>query len=305
MRAQQKILDELQQDRLSTPTGMIHHYARPDGMKKITRFGTLWLSDYTRLVDTSEIAYGFNIGMEVLRQEYEESAKTSRLRRFVDYAALIAREGLGTYFRGYILSFSTREDNLDHWREFGHRERGYCLSFDGPTLDKAFVEFTGSDGLASGGSFEVLYDEARLRHLMRQYVLNAFAEVIFLNESVERNACKEAFREVTVNLLYAFIYTALFFKYPGYETEGEYRYLLATHPRDNVTGLRKRLGKNNEEIGYFAMDWKTSYSDALREIWIGPAVAEDYGQEVVRKALARARLPGVTIRKSRFPPTRR
>ena len=121
IRAQQDILDKLQHDRLNTPTGMVHHYTKKDGLEKITQFGTLWLSDYTKLIDTKEVAYGFELGMEVFRQVYENSARTGRLRRFNWLIESIARKGLGTYFKGYVLSLSKNEDDLPQWREYGDR----------------------------------------------------------------------------------------------------------------------------------------------------------------------------------------
>src|SRR5258708_23717530 len=102
--AQQKILDELQEDRRSTPTGMVYHYCGHDGMKGITNTGTLWLSDYTSMFDKTEIKYGVDIGMEILRRTYEDCPKTGRLRRFVEGTERGARRGWGTIFPSYILS---------------------------------------------------------------------------------------------------------------------------------------------------------------------------------------------------------
>jgi len=34
----------------------------------------------------------------------------------------------------------------------------------------------------------------------------------------------KALREISVNLVFAFIFTALFFKHSGYSNEGEYRF---------------------------------------------------------------------------------
>lgn len=305
LRAQQDILNALQRDRLNTPTGIVHHYTKQDGLEKITLAGTLWLSDYTKMIDTKEVAYGFELGMEIFRQQYEDGPKTGRLRRFKRLVESIARKGLGTYFKGYVLSLSKHEDDLPQWREYGDRERGYCLSFDGPTLDKAFVRFTESKGVYSAGSFDVIYDESRLRALMLDYVRNALDTVLWLDErpGVWR-AAGAAMYEIGANMMFAFIFTALFFKNPKYVSEGEYRYFIGTLPTIKIPGVQTRaVGRS--KVGYFAMDWKSEHAGALKRIWIGPGTNEQKGRKIVSKALIKASLSVEDILMSTVPPTRR
>lgn len=307
LQAQQKLLNELQQDRLNVPTGVVHHYTTQDGLEKITQHGTLWLSDYTKLVDTSEVAYGFGIAMETLRQQYEDGPKTGRLRRFKWLVESMAMKGLGTYFSGYVLSLSKHEDDLPQWREYGDRERGYCLSFDGLTLDKAFESFSEAKGLYSGGSFDVLYDEQRLRALLRKYVDNAYEAVLWLEErpGVLKEAAT-AIYEIGANLMVAFIFTALFFKNPKYVSEAEYRYFMGTFPTRRVSGVQMR-GTGKKKTGYFAMDWKSAHASALTQVWIGPGTSEKKGRRVVAGALTKAGLStsNIDVRMSTVPPTRR
>jgi hypothetical protein len=300
---QQDILNTLQEDRRSTPTGMVHHYTDRRGLEGITQSGTLRLSDYTSMQDTSEINYGFGIGMDVLRREYEESPKTRRLRRFVEGTERLANSGLGTFFDAYVLSLTLNGDELTQWERFADNAAGYCLGFDGPTLDQAFVEFTRENRLEASGSFEVLYSETQLRSLMKQYVQNALEAVLWLDERFASGAdTVRAMHEIGANLLFAFIFTALFFKDPHYHSEREYPFLMMTLPDNRIPSLLTRPGRGGS-IGYFAFDWKSRHAHALRNVCIGPAITEVERRPIVDEALSRAGLsPEVVM--SAIPPIR-
>jgi hypothetical protein len=300
--AQQNILDALRKDRLSTPTGMIHHYSDRNGLEGITKSGLLWLSDYTTMPDTGEIKYGFNLGMEVLRQAYEDSPKTGRLRRFLRGTEAVAKRGLPKYFHAYILSLTPKGDALPQWREYTDNATGFCFGFNGRTLDRAFIAFTKATGLEASGSFKVLYNEKRLRSLTEKYVRNALGTVMWLAERPKfYRETAEAMKEIGVNLLFAFIFTALFFKHPSYDSEGEYRYIVMTFPDNRIPGLKKRTGRKGRRVGYFELDWKSHHAHALKLVKIGPARKEAQGRRIVGKALARAGLSADVVM-SAIPP---
>jgi hypothetical protein len=168
--AQEAIITKLRKERTRRPVGIIHHYTKPNVFPLILQSGVLFLSDYSKMIDTSEIEYGFNTGMEVLRYELAEGWKTGRAKLLVWMMEQIAKEGLGKYLRGYVGCLSKAEDNLPQWREYGGGETGFCLSFDEQELDKAFEAFKVGKAIYSGGGFEVIYDDARLRRIMKQYV---------------------------------------------------------------------------------------------------------------------------------------
>lgn len=289
--AQQTILDELQEDRRSTPTGMVHHYTGRGGMEGIIDTGTLRLSDYTSMIDTGEIQFAFQIGMRVLRQVYEDGPRTGRLRRFVEGTEAIGLYGLPRFFRAFILSLTTNGDASQQWELYAERSTGYCLGFDGPTLDQAFVEYQRVMRLEAGGSFEVVYSEELCETYMRRYVTNALDAVLWLAERPSlAEAARDAMKEIGVNLVFAFIFTALFFKHSGYVAEGEYRFLVMTLPDNPVPGLQVRTNRDGQQIDYYAFDWRSQFAHALKQIRIGPGVVESEGRQIVAEALNRADL---------------
>ena len=302
---QEAIITKLRKERARRPASIIHHYTKPDVFPLILRSGELFLSDYSKMIDTSEIEYGFNTGMEVLQYELADSWKTGRAKLLVWMMEQIAKEGLGKYLKGYVGCLSKAEDDLPQWREYGGGETGFCLSFDEQELDKAFEAFKVGKAIYSGGGFEVVYDDARLRRIMKQYVDNALHEATWLSDRPGRKNLWRAVWEIAANLAYAFIYTALYFKHWKYKSEHEYRYFVAVHPADQIAARLTRPGKFGEEVEYFAMDWKTEHAHALKQIWIGPAVTEAQGRETIRQVLEREGIGVGDIRMSLAPPTRR
>jgi len=79
-------------------------------------------------------------------------------------------QGLHSYFRAYILSLTPNGEVASQWQFYADKSAGYCLCFDGRKLDKAFIAFSKAIKSRARGSFRVLYDEKRLRSLMKQYV---------------------------------------------------------------------------------------------------------------------------------------
>lgn len=301
---QQDILDALQADRRSTPTAMIHHYSDEGGLRGITGNGTLRLSEYTSMSDSSEIKYGCDIGIEELQKAYQAGARTDRQRRFVEGTVSKAKQGFGTVFNAYILSLTPNGDELTQWDRYAAKTSGYCLGFDATILDAAFVSFTQQKKLEASGSFEVLYEEARLRDLMRQYADNALAAVDRLVEPLAlRKQTVEAMQHIGVNLMFAIIFTALFFKHPSYYSEKEYRYLMMTLPDKTIPGRVTRPARGGGMVGFFELDWKSQHGHALTMIRIGPGKQEAEGRRIVAEALSSTGLsPEIVM--SVIPPIR-
>lgn len=305
MLAQQRALDRLREDRRRTPAGMVHHYTNKQGLEGITNSGTLWLSDYTTMPDSGEIEYGYSIGWQVLREEYENSPKTGRIRRFVEVTESIGKRGLGHFFRGFILSMTPNGDVVHQWRDYSESAEGFCLGFNGRKLDRAFKVFTKEYGVEASGSFEVLHDEKLLRRLMRKYVRNALNAVMWLcDKGGYRKAAARAMAETGVQLMFAIIFTALFFKHPAYAAEREYRYIVMALPHRKIASLRSRKDWWGRKVEYFAFDWKSVQPGALELVKIGPGQKEAKGRKIISKALNRAGL-SANITMSEMPAIRR
>jgi Protein of unknown function (DUF2971) len=297
---QQALLAELQDEQRNAPARMVYHTAKSRGMIGITSSRSLWMSDYMEMNDKKEIRWGVDIGIAELRSEYRKRPKSEPLTRFVERTAeIIEKDGLGVYFSAYILSLSLKKDDLYQWTNYGDRARGYCLGFDGGVLDAAFVQFTHSLDQIGYGSFSVLYSRAGLRRRMRQYARNVLDAISELENAPElARSLTKTLEEIGKELIYAFIYTAVYYKNPDFKTEQEYRYLVMTSAGNRLPILKQRPLRG-KEIDYFEFDWR-SHSHALRSIMIGPDKNEVKGRRAIARALAGTGL-APAVRKSGIP----
>jgi hypothetical protein len=122
---------------------------------------------------------------------------------------------------GYVLGMSTAPDELTQWRLYADGAAGWALGYGSASLDQAFTCFTQSHSLHGAGSFRVLYDEAQLRAQMILRVQNALNVIPAMPSGPGQG------RMLGTNLMFAMIYTALYFKHPAYQSEQEYCYLVA------------------------------------------------------------------------------
>jgi len=299
---QQALLSAFQDERQSTVDEMVYHYTGDIGLYHILGSGKLWVSDYTSMNDPSEINYGVNVGREVLKAEIYRRGNPQIALAFLHPFEEIAKGGLHPFMSAYVLSMSLDDDELTQWRLYADGGRGFAMGFASRILDRAYAPLsTGLVGGTLGGSFRVLYDEARLRAQMQSYVDNAL-NVILTMPRVDRQAVGRMFGKIGTNLMFAFIYTALYFKHPAYRTEREYRYLVVTVPGAVPPGLLKRP-RRSKLIDYLEMDWKAQHAASLKSIRVGPAADWSRAQTFVMESLG-LHLPGsapIVLDQSKVP----
>lgn len=262
----QALLDELQQERSHSSASLVYHYTNDVGLFEIMRTGHLWLSDYTTLNDPTELKYGVDIGVDVLNAAVLARGNMPGDVAFVAGFNSVLSRGVHSILRGYVLSLSVEGDELTQWRSYANGGTGYCIGFDANVLDQALIAYGRMPGHQGYGSFEVLYDEPMLRARMARHVAVSLAA---LARIVQPSAGQ--LRKLGVDLLFAMLYTALYFKHSAYRSEREYRILLLSSAfSPALSGMLSRA-RRNEVVEYLAMDWKSAFIGALQSIMIGPA----------------------------------
>lgn len=137
---------------------------------------------------------------------------------------------------------------------------------------------------------------------MVQYVRNALTTVSELSEPPAlRRQTARALERIATNLVFAIIFTSLYFKHPSYRSEREYRFLMMTLPDNTIPGLLMRQS-NGQSVGYFPFDWKTGHSRCLTSVCIGPAIDGADGRRIASEVLAPNSLSAEIIRTT-IPPT--
>lgn len=303
IREQEAIIGRLRHERESIRTGRIHHYARDEAGLSGISGGRLWMSDYTTLNDAVEIKHGVDIGLNVLKQACDALPLTERLQVFKMAINKKVERGLSHYFAAYVLSLSLDGNNPNLWDRYANQGRGFCVEFESTILDDAFKVFTKANGFEASGSYEVIYDDVRLRSIMQEYVSNALAEVVAIFDPPHmRDSAEIALNSIASSLLFAFIFTALYFKDTSkdWQHEHEYRFLIMTLPDKTVPGIFFR-GPPDAPIGYYKFDW-TSHRNALTSVSVGPAQPFDAGRVLVERALTANGLTA-EVRPALIPPT--
>ena len=292
MREQEEIIGRLRHERESRQLGSVYHYTRDQAALNGICGGGLWLSDYIGdLNDKREINHGVDVGLNVLRLACEELPLTERLQVFRMAINKKVARGLSHYFAAYVLSCSVDRDSPFMWKRYGVQGRGYCMEFESTVLDQAFTRYTRANRMEACGSYEVIYDDVRLRSIMTEYVRNALAAVVAIGDFPHmRDAATIALNEIATNLLFAIIFTALYFKDPStepalnWQAEHEYRFLVMTLADNRLPGIQYRYTEDGRRIPYYVFDWN-SHPHALNSVLIGPLKDETEGRQIVGTAL--------------------
>jgi hypothetical protein len=276
----------------------IYHYTVDAGFHGILEYGNLWCTDPTYLNDPSEIKYGVSMAADMLAG-YAMSAPTEvqifahDFRRYETHVENVA------HF--FVLSFSTKGNDLEQWRGYANNGRGYAIGFDGKMLEAAFTRLDGNL-IPEHMTFPVSYDEAKLQNIYRQLIAKVIPLISTPASMGLSNTVVEAYmQELRTSLALQVIRTALFFKHPAYINEQEYRFM-QVHPINRPQPIVKFRSRPNMLLRYREFDWKTTAPDAFREIVIGPGTEPRIGGRFVDDCL-RAYFPMATphLRASGIP----
>ena len=201
---QEGIIDRLRAERERIKTGEIHQYAKNEvGLRGICA-GHLWMSDYTTLNELGRDQAWRRYGSESAEAECEALPRSERMGVFISAVNGKVRRGLSHYFSTYVSSLSLDGQNPVLWERYADQATGYSLEFESAILDQAFLVFTKSNGLDASGSFEVIYDDDRLRSIMQEYVHNAIETVAaIVDPPALRERAEQALNEIASNLLTA------------------------------------------------------------------------------------------------------
>lgn len=291
MREQEAIIGRLRNERESRKLGSVYHYAGDQAALNGICGGGIWISDYISMNDKREIKHGVDIGLNTLKLACEGLPQTERLQVFLRSMNAKVARGLGSRFSAFVMSCSVDRDSAFMWNRYGRGGTGYCMEFESAVLDQAFTTYRRANQLEASGSYEVIYDDVRLRSIMREYVSNALATVAAIYDPPHmRDSATIALNEIAANLLFAIIFSALYFKDPSIEpaanwqSEHEYRFLIMTLKDNPIPGIKYRTTADGQQVGYYVFDW-TSHSQALNSVLIGPNLNETQGRQNVAAAL--------------------
>jgi hypothetical protein len=289
-----KIIESFVEKLPKEPPSTIYHYTDDVGLKGILETGKLWLTDVFNLNDPSELRHGLCHGINILKRKVASGPPS--IKRFAqgleNFFSQVEVERSGHFF---ICSFSSRGDDLGQWRAYADNGRGYALGFHAKVVEDGFTR----SPIPNTEAFHITYDDNGLDTLLDRIIESYLRTVdlsLILQSGVNANQKADLYRWLTLYLLRA----ALFFKYPAYANEKEYRFL-QYYRADEVPPSMKLWARSYSLITYREFDWKSAAAGALKQIVIGPAAdpekASHFATECVRLGSAET----VAIIRSQIP----
>jgi hypothetical protein len=179
----------------------IYHYTSLEGFKGIIDSDTIWLSDYSYLNDSNELAYGVklikDIASDMLGQSEFESSREI-LQAWIDNIEQVKH-------RVCIASFSGNGDSLSQWRSYGNIAIGFNPLFSiGAPHETHIMPIEYSE------SVQKRWAKLYLSHLCQAYSVDISLDRLKRIGKVYHNTDK-------------LIKLISFFKDPGFREEDEYR----------------------------------------------------------------------------------
>jgi len=257
---------------------MIYHYCDANAFQSIIKTKQVWLTDITKLNDTSEYDSGFDIVMEVLEE-----------KGILDPHALQDITAYSSNDDNHILigCFSKEGDSGTQWRLYADDSRGLSIGFDENDIANfnLFNRYTDND-------FKPIYSSVKLYEV--NYDKQDFSNTVskFIDE-MTRNNPKLRNKLLAVGLRrLAAIYKDKFFI-----DEREVRAVVETDGKgtDNYT-IDERINAYKETARYHKLLTSFDELNAIKEVIIGPNC--QFTENDVAKILSECGLQEVLIRYS-------
>jgi hypothetical protein len=239
----------------------LYHYTNGDGLLGICGNREIWFGDVRFMNDPSELHFGETAARDAL-EAFEDTVAEGGVRPLIEEALGALRDGAIAMPLVFAFSLCRQGDNLNHWREYADRGRGYSVAFHA----KALLELSSS----ALGLFRVRYnkpDQDEIFHYFySQIAKNLTADPLSLDrvQTLKRVATGVA------------VISAIM-KNKSYETEAEWRVVIAapaTGHKDIKFIARKSSIKPYipRKLGQLFGDDVGSSGSAVASITLGPAL---------------------------------
>ena len=267
---------------------LIYHYTTVEGFFGLVQSGHIWLSDYSYLNDTRELAHGADLISEVAA---EFLSSETRLQA-ADLLHHWVKDLQAPVHRVCVASFSAAGDSLSQWRAYGSiaiglEPRDITLHAYRASLRPVEYQRDRQRALV----------EIHLHHMREAYLCDLHEGRL---ERIE-NVYKKTDRLVEL---------IAFFKDPAFAAEQEYRLAFVEHPdlmpslgqSSSVKRFRVARGRIIPYVLSNELEPVMSGGRALaiREVVLGPG-SDAALERGIREFLIHSKMPEVEVRRSGVP----
>lgn len=210
----------------------LYHYTKGESLMNILRTKSLFATKSSFLNDTNEMGYILHVATGVIQELGKREWVEPLIRQAVNTLEDFKRHDT------FVLSFSTDQDSITLWAEFGE-QTGYSVAFDG---QKLIDEIDRHQEIYYHGY--VIYSEKTQRDMVRKLLTEKLPKKIGLSfedimEGAERRT--EPFLELCRRFQKMLNAYAMFFKQEEFAPEREYR-LVFRNPDKSRIQFREKEG---------------------------------------------------------------
>ncbi len=208
----------------------LFHYTKLDGMRGILQTRSLWLSHVSCLNDRSEIQYGQQLVDSVLR-EGTEKEESGDVRIFIEKLSMMVQSFANqAVHQVFVACFCESGNLLSQWRGYSHNGQGYCLGFKFSSTTRIAADPKAHSNGKEPYLRKVIYDEARQRELVQEYLkgVTDAVRVALASDNYapigDHRASLLMMAIQSANIIYDML---MCFKHPAFESENEWRLVRA------------------------------------------------------------------------------
>lgn len=275
----------------------LYHYTNMGGLIGIVSNEQMWFTSIFHLNDPSELGYGVEMALDILREHGERG--DAAVRAFCAWASHVLVKAGGEIFDFYVASFSKAGNDLGQWRAYADNGRGVAIGLS-PKLFAVVADQSTLGAADKTMAAHVIYDRAVCQRNFTEAIQEATAIIgrgqAHATSKLEREEFgKSVARELAVPL---FTY-AITCKDKAYAHERETRLLLVNDRAelDPIIDFRTR-GANL--VPYVRSTMRVRAPGAITKIMVGPA-ADDLAEHAVQSLLRRHKLPPDIVQTSEIP----
>lgn len=253
----------------------LYHYTNAEGLKGILTTGEIWATHAFYLNDPREVSYGHGIlkgAIATFGRLISTPKHYTFLRKcFESFEKQMSQEG--DLPAAYFASFSTEADDLSQYRAYSDGGAGYCLGFATAEL----VENAGQPTHGAGSLFtlEVMdYSEPRQETAMEGIFIEGWNRASEIVDQLDGPDPEEIYRRIAEICVYVAFRLCIYFKQPGFQSEGEQRIVPTPFGPPGALPLNPFMDSRICD-GLFVPYLKIPIADkngktSLKEIYIGP-----------------------------------
>jgi len=255
----------------SPPT--LYHYTDIEGLHGILENMTFWATHYLFLNDSEEVTYFEKLLFEVVSEMIQSNTLPDYMLSIVEMieyklTALSERKILHVRDGIFVVSFTSRSDDLNQWRAYAKNGKGYSIGIKKNKL------------VAQGFNLhKIIYDPK----IQKSYIKDTLEIFInYLEKKYNKIVIEKSPQHIasTLDSLYSAI--SPIFKNPAFKDEEEYRMIFKGNGTyKNQVKLRKSsiyipyldcsLETNQE---YEKNSYQIDSNSPIKEIILGPALDE-------------------------------